>query len=157
MFTVSDKTKDAILSLNHKIEDFDDEQLECVEFLVNNNLNGNKFINPKIDGFVMNKVLFSISETPENKQILEFIEPNLNYGTLEKILRLKEEGREESANELINIWKLHIDEIKKIQLQNLIMRNIPCKDMYGENNFDEKYQALVSKHLGLDDRIENLA
>lgn len=159
MFNFTDKTHEFIKKYGYKPEDFDDYQLECIQDLANRNLDGTKFVNPKIDGLIMDKVLFAMVEDSRYVQVLPYMTEYFKFGTLSKILMFKEQNKLDAINQLIYIWKdLPHSDKRKTQLQMLIYRGIEFPDnLYTcpDEEFEYLYTQLNMKHLGLYYKLSN--
>jgi hypothetical protein len=113
------------------------------------------FVNPKIDSWIMNQVMFAVSKNPDKYlQILPYMNEHLNFGTLSKIIEFKEQNRCDDIDKLLHVWQdLPHNETRKLQLQNLICRGIEFSDnLYhcSPEEFELTYKELNYKHMGLD-------
>ena len=149
-FELMPKTKMVINSFGHDVSNFDTYQLECIQELVKADLNGSKFINPNISGWTMNLVMFAIAENPKYITMLDYMDEKIPYGTLDRILKLRENGAFNFIDELIHVWTiLTFNDVVKFQLQALIIKGISCKGLYDckETEILDKIKTLFRNNI----------
>lgn len=149
VFDLQPETTVAINSLGYKVTDFDIDQIKIIQELVKFGGYKDNFINPKIDAWTMGLVMYAVSnDTDKYGVMLDYISEKLNYGTLARIVLLKEQNRIDDINKLIHLWtELDFSNDRKYKLQTLLINNTPCYELYScdESEFLSKYEELLRK------------
>jgi hypothetical protein len=151
VFKLQPETTAAINSLGYQVSDFDSDQLENIQELVKFGGYKDKFINPKINAWTMNLVMYAVSnDTVKYGEMLNYMNEKIGYGTLSRIILLKEKNRDADIDKLIRLWtEFDFSGDRKYKLQTLLINNTSCDELYScdESEFQSKYEELIRKTL----------
>lgn len=129
--SLNEQTIEAIEKNGYVVNDFNDWQLECIQELVRLGYRQDKFINPDIEGLVMNMTLFAISKDKNyNLQLLDMIEPQIRFKTLVRILELQLANKQNHAFDLKVLWqRKDFTDSVKYKLERMIVKGVEYADI----------------------------